>query len=103
MAVNFGTCRVRPKDWSSKLQVVHNEMVRMVAGAFRTAPCDALTILTRMLPMKHYIDKLHYTSALAALQATQDVPSSAAARPSLARTWPWGSPFGSSHKSFQAG
>ena len=46
------------------LQVVHNKMVCMVAGAFRTAPCEALCHLTRMLPMKQYAEKLTYTSAL---------------------------------------
>ena len=46
------------------LQVVYNKMVRMVAGAFRTAPCEALCHLTRMLPMKQYAEKLTYTSAL---------------------------------------
>ena len=51
------------KGLIKKLQVIHNEMVCMVAGAFRTAPCEALTILTCMLPMEHYINKLHYTSA----------------------------------------
>ena len=48
----------------NKLQVVQNKMVRMVAGAFRTAPCKALCHLTRMLPMKFYAEKLTYTSAL---------------------------------------
>ena len=46
------------------LQVVHKKMVHMVAGAFRTAPCEALCHLTRMLPMKQYAEKLTYTSAL---------------------------------------
>ena len=46
------------------LQVVHNKMVCMVAGAFRTAPCEALCHLTRMLPMKQYTEKLTYTSVL---------------------------------------
>ena len=48
----------------NKLQVVQNKMVRMVAGAFRTAPCEALCHITRMLPMKQYAEKLTYTSAL---------------------------------------
>ena len=46
------------------LQVVQNRMVHMVAGAFCTAPCEALCHLTRMLPMKQYAEKLTYTSAL---------------------------------------
>ena len=46
------------------LQVVHNKMVHMVAGALQTAPCEALCHLTRMLPMKQYAEKLTYTSAL---------------------------------------
>ena len=39
-------------------------MVRMVAGAFRTAPCEPLTHITRMLPMEQYVEKLTHTSAL---------------------------------------
>jgi hypothetical protein len=36
----------------------------MVAGAFRTAPREALLHITRMLPMRHFIEKLTHTSAL---------------------------------------
>ena len=48
----------------NRLQVVQNKMVHMVAGAFHMAPCEALCHLTRMLPMRHYAEKLTYTSAL---------------------------------------
>lgn len=51
------------KGLVKKTQIIHNEMVRMVAGAFRTAPCDALCHLTRMLPMEVYLEKLTFTSA----------------------------------------
>ena len=54
----------KTKGLVAKTQVVHNEMVRMVAGAFRTAPREALCHLTRMLPMDVYLDKLTFTSAL---------------------------------------
>ena len=46
------------------LQRVQNDMVRTVTGAFRMAPRDALLHITRMLPMKHFIEKLTHTSAL---------------------------------------
>ena len=39
-------------------------MVKVVAGAFRTAPREALLELTRMLPMRHHLAKLTHTSAL---------------------------------------
>ena len=54
----------KTKGLVAKTQVVHNEMVRMVAGAFCTAPREALCHLTRMLPMNVYLDKLTFTSAL---------------------------------------
>jgi hypothetical protein len=46
------------------LQRVQNDMVKVVAGAFHTAPREALLQLTRMLPMRHFVEKLTYTSAL---------------------------------------
>ena len=46
------------------LQGVQNEMVKCVAGAFHTAPRDALLEITPMLPMKHHLEKLTYTSTL---------------------------------------
>ena len=46
------------------LQRVQNEGVKMVSGAFRTAPREALLHITRMLPMRHYLEKLTHTSAL---------------------------------------
>ena len=52
------------KSLVTKTQAVQNEMVRMVAGAFRTAPREALCHLTRMLPMEIYLEKLTFTSAL---------------------------------------
>jgi hypothetical protein len=46
------------------LQQVQNEMVKVVAGAFHTAPREPLLQITRMLPMRHFLEKLTYTSAL---------------------------------------
>jgi hypothetical protein len=46
------------------VQRVQNDMVKQVTGAFRTAPWEALLHFTHMIPMKHYIEKLTYTSAL---------------------------------------
>jgi hypothetical protein len=52
------------KGLITMLQRVQNDMVKVVAGSFHTAPCEALLELTRMLPMQHFIEKLTYTSAL---------------------------------------
>ena len=52
------------KGLINMLQRVQNEMVKMVTGSFRTAPREALLHITRMLPMRHYIEKLTHTSAL---------------------------------------
>ena len=54
----------RSKGLVKQTQTVQNYMVRMVAGAFHTAPCEPLTHLTHMLPMEQYIEKLTHTSAL---------------------------------------
>jgi hypothetical protein len=37
---------------------VQNDMVKVVAGSFHTAPHKALLQLTRMLPMWHFVEKL---------------------------------------------
>jgi hypothetical protein len=52
------------KTLVNMLQRVQNDMVKQVTGAFRTAPREALLHFTRMVPMRHYIEKLTYTSAL---------------------------------------
>jgi hypothetical protein len=39
-------------------------MVKQVTGAFRMAPQGALLHFMHMIPMKHFIEKLTYTSAL---------------------------------------
>jgi hypothetical protein len=52
------------KTLINMLQRVQNEMVKQVTGAFRTAPREVLLHFTRMVPMRHYIEKLTYTSAL---------------------------------------
>ena len=54
----------KSKGLIKQTQKVQNQMVRMVAGAFRTAPCEPLTHITRMLPMEQFIEKLTHTSAL---------------------------------------
>ena len=46
------------------LQRVQNEGVKMVSGAFHTAPGEALLHITCMLPMHHFLEKLTHTSAL---------------------------------------
>jgi hypothetical protein len=46
------------------VQRVQNDMVWQVTGAFCTALREALLHFTRMLPMKFFIEKLTYTSAL---------------------------------------
>jgi hypothetical protein len=46
------------------VQRVQNDMVRQVTGVFRMAPRESLLHITRMMPMRHYIEKLTYTSAL---------------------------------------
>jgi hypothetical protein len=52
------------KGLLNMVQRVQNDMVRQVTGAFRTAPREPLLHFTRMMPMKFFIEKLTYTSAL---------------------------------------
>jgi hypothetical protein len=52
------------KSLVKMLQQVQNEMVKVVTGAFHTAPREPLLQITRMLPMRHFLEKLTYTSAL---------------------------------------
>jgi hypothetical protein len=52
------------KGLVNMLQRVQNDMVKQVMGAFRTAPREALLHFTRMVPMRHYLEKLTYMSAL---------------------------------------
>ena len=47
-----------------KMQLVFNEGVKVISGAFRTAPREALHELTRVLPARLFFDKLTQTSAL---------------------------------------
>ena len=54
----------KSKGLIKQTQKVQNQMVHMVAGAFRTVPCEPLTHITRMLPMEQFIEKLTHTSAL---------------------------------------
>jgi hypothetical protein len=57
-------CSGASKGLVNMVQWVQNDMVRQVTGAFRTAPREPLLHFTRMIPMKHFIKKLTYTSAL---------------------------------------
>ena len=52
------------KTLTKKAQMVFNEGVKVISGAFRTAPREALHELTRVLPARHFFDKLTHTSAL---------------------------------------
>ena len=54
----------KSKGLIEQTQKVQNQMVRMVAGAFHTAPCEPLLHMTRMLPMEQYVEKLTHTPAL---------------------------------------
>jgi hypothetical protein len=57
-------CTRGAKGLIAMLQQVQNDMVKVVAGSFHTAPCETLLQLTRMLPMQHFVEKLTYTSVL---------------------------------------
>ena len=52
------------KTLVKKTQLVFNEGVKIISGAFRTAPREALHELTRILPARFFFDKLTQTSAL---------------------------------------
>jgi len=52
------------KSLVKQIQLVMNEGVKVVSGAFRTAPRMALHELTRILPAAYYIEKLTHTSSL---------------------------------------
>jgi hypothetical protein len=52
------------KGLINMVQRVQNDMVHQVTGAFCTALWEALLHFTRMIPMKFFIEKLMYTSAL---------------------------------------
>jgi hypothetical protein len=60
------------KGLLNMVQRVQNDMVRQVTGAFRTAPRKPLLHFTRMLPMKFFIEKLTYTSALRLYRLPQE-------------------------------
>jgi hypothetical protein len=52
------------KGLLNMVQQVQNDMVKQVTGAFHLAPQDVLLHFTHMIPMKHFIEKLTYTSVL---------------------------------------
>ena len=52
------------KTLIKKIQLIFNEGVKVISGAFRTAPREALHELTRVLPARLFFDKLTQTSAL---------------------------------------
>jgi hypothetical protein len=47
-----------------KVQLVFNEGAKVIAGAFRTAPREPLHEILRVLPARHFLEKLIHTSAL---------------------------------------
>jgi hypothetical protein len=47
-----------------KVQLVFNEGVKVISGAFRTAPREPLHEILRVLPARHFLEKLIHTSAL---------------------------------------
>jgi hypothetical protein len=55
---------VQQKKLINLLQKVQNNGVKLVTGAFRTAPREALLHITCMLPMRHFLEKLTLTLAL---------------------------------------
>jgi hypothetical protein len=54
----------KQKKLVNMLQRVQNEGVKVITGAFRTAPREALLQIAKMLPMRHHLEKLTTTSAL---------------------------------------
>jgi hypothetical protein len=52
------------KSLMKKVQGVFNEGVKVISGAFRTAPWEPLHEFLRILPARHFIEKLMHTSAL---------------------------------------
>ena len=49
-------------------QLVFNQGVKVISGAFHTAPQETLHELTHVLPARHFFDKLTHTSALCLLR-----------------------------------
>ena len=52
------------KTLVNKAQLVFNEGVKVISGTFQTTPHEPLHELTRVLPARHFFDKLTATSAL---------------------------------------
>jgi hypothetical protein len=52
------------KSLMKKVQGVFNEGVKVISGAFRTAPREPLHEFLQILPARHFIEKLTHTSAL---------------------------------------
>ena len=71
------------KSLVKKTQLVFNEGVRLISGAFRTAPREALHELTRVLPARLFFDKLTQTSALRLYR----IPSTSQLFPRLGGDW----------------
>jgi hypothetical protein len=47
-----------------KVQLVFNKGVKVISGAFRTAPWEPLHEILRVLPARHFLEKLIHTSSL---------------------------------------
>ena len=71
------------KSLVKKTQLVFNEGVRLISGAFRTAPREALHELTRVLPARLFFNKLTQTSALRLYR----IPSTSQLFPQLGGDW----------------
>ena len=72
-----------------RCQLVFNQGVKVISGAFRTAPRETLHELTRVLPARHFFDKLTHTSALRLLR----VPRSSQLLARLRPDWPAPAPL----------
>jgi hypothetical protein len=62
----------KQKTLVKKLQTVQNEAVRVIAGAFRTTPCEPLHQLPTILPMDIRLEILTQNTALRLYRVSRD-------------------------------
>ena len=62
----------KQKTLVKKLQMVQNEAVRVIAGAFRTTPCEPLHQLLTILPMDIRLEMLTQNTALRLYRVSSD-------------------------------
>jgi hypothetical protein len=62
----------KQKTLVKKLQTVQNEAVRVIAGAFRTTPCEPLHQLLTILPMDIRLEMLTQNTALRLYRVSRD-------------------------------